>query len=144
MISGCYNIYSILGSPHSNGTTINIQLLYDPNASMEPELWNGCFYPIFLHRSIKHIVLDAKNIKDLLNFMAKYITNKQGDSSKINNLKDFIGIGKAVWNFISSIYEANWDVLHVDNNLISLRRKIAAKFIPKIQPMTAKISANHS
>jgi len=117
---------------------INIQILYDPNAPMEPELWNGSFYLISLHRSIKHIVSDSKNIKDLLNFMAKYIVNKQIDSSKANNLEDFHGIGEAVWNFIFSVYKANWNVLYTDNNSISLKRKIAAKFILKTQPMTAK------
>ena len=86
---------------------INIQILYDPNAPMEPELWNGSFYLISLHRSIKHIVSDSKNIKDLLNFMTKYIVNKQIDSSKANNLEDFHGIGEAVWNFIFSVYKAN-------------------------------------
>ena len=39
--------------------------------------------------------------------MTKYITNKEIDSSKANDLEDFKGIGEAVWNFISSIYEAN-------------------------------------
>ena len=38
---------------------------------MEPNLWNGSFYPISLHGSIEYIVLDSKNIKDLLNLMAK-------------------------------------------------------------------------
>ena len=53
---------------------------------------------------MEHLVLDLKNIKDFLNFIAKYISNKQVDSSKSNNLEDFHGMGKAVWNFISSVY----------------------------------------
>ena len=132
------NHKSTSGSPHSNGTVINIQLPYNPNAPMEPELWSGSFYPISLHGSIKHIASYAKNIKDLLNFMAKYIMNKQVNSLKVNNLEDFISIGKVVWNFISTVYKANWDVLHVNNNSTLLRRKIAAKFIPKTQPTMAK------
>ena len=44
---------------------INIQLLYDSHAPMEPDLWNGNFHLIFLHRSIKHIVLNVKNIKGI-------------------------------------------------------------------------------
>jgi len=39
--------------------------------------------------------------------MTKYITNKQIELSKANNLDDFKGIGEAVWNFISSVYKAN-------------------------------------
>ena len=43
---------------------------------MEHNLWDGSFHPISLHNSIKHIAMDSKNIKNLLNFMAKYIANK--------------------------------------------------------------------
>ena len=63
---------------------------------MEPELWDGNFHPIFLHRSIEHIVLDFKNIRDSLNFMARYISNKQVDSLRLNDLENFNGIGKAI------------------------------------------------
>ena len=66
--------------------------------------------------------------------MAKYISNKQIESSKANDLMDFNGIGDVVWNFISSVYKSNWDTLHTDNKSNTLRRKIAAKFTPKIQP----------
>ena len=38
--------------------------------------------------------------------MVKYITNKQVNSSKANELNDFDGMGNAIWNFISSVYEA--------------------------------------
>ena len=38
--------------------------------------------------------------------MAKYIANKQVNLAKSNELEDFNGIGEAVWNFISSIYQA--------------------------------------
>jgi len=62
----------------------------------EPELWNGNFHPILLHGSIEHIALDAKNIKDILNFMARYISNKQVKSSKSNDLENFNSIGEAI------------------------------------------------
>ena len=86
---------------------INIQLSYDPDAPTDLEIWNGGFHPISLHGSIEHIVSDAKNIKDSLKFMAKYISNKQIELSKANDLNDFNGIGNVVWNFISSIYKSN-------------------------------------
>ena len=75
---------------------INTQLPYDPNASTNPEIWNGGFHPISLHSSIEHIMSDAKNIKDSLKFMAKYITSKQIEPSKANNVMDFVGIEDAV------------------------------------------------
>ena len=80
---------------------INIQLLYDTQALTESELWSGLFHPISLHRSIEHFASDTKNIKVTLNFLAKYIKNKQ-----VNDLNIFNGIGDTIWNFISSIYEA--------------------------------------
>jgi len=52
---------------------INIQLPYNHQAPMEPELWSGSFHPISLHGSIEHFASDTKNIKVSLNFLAKYI-----------------------------------------------------------------------
>ena len=63
---------------------------------MEPELWDGNFYTISFYGSIEHIVLDFKNIRDSLNFMARYISNKQVDSLRLNDLEDFNGIGEAI------------------------------------------------
>ena len=56
---------------------------------------------------------------------------------KSNNLED---ISKAIWNFIFSVYQANWNSLYTDKQSNSLRRKIVAKFTSKIQPATGKNS----
>ena len=90
---------------------INIQLPYDLNTPTDSEIWNSGFHPISLHSFTEHIASDAKSIKDFLKFMAKYIFNKQVEPAKTNNLNDFDGIGDAVWNFISSVYESNWDIV---------------------------------
>ena len=76
---------------------------------------------------------DAKNIKDSLNFIAKYISNKKIESLKSNNIKDLKDIGEAIWNFISLVYNANWNSLNTDKQSNLLRRKISAKFTPKVQ-----------
>ena len=83
---------------------INIQLPYDPNGSTEPDLWSGNFQFISLHSLVKHIVSDLKTIKQSLNFMAKYISNKKVNPKSSNDLENFNGIGDAVWNFLSSVY----------------------------------------
>ena len=83
-------------SMHNDDTVINILLPYDPNALTEPDLWDGSFHPISLHGFIEYLALNAKNIKDLLNFMAKYISNKQVDPVRSNNLNDFKGIGETL------------------------------------------------
>lgn len=113
--------HSTLCSPHADDTVINIQLLYDPNAPMESNLQPGNFHPILLYSSIEYLASDSKNIKNLLNFMAKYINNKQVDPARANNLKDFNGIRKAIWNLISSVYQSKWDLLIADKNLNLLR-----------------------
>jgi len=124
-------------SPHvDDDNGINIQLPY-PNGPTEPDLWSGNFQSISLHGSAKHIAPDLKNIKQSLNFMAKYISNKKVNPKSSNDLEDFNGIGDAVWNFLSSIYQSSWDSLYTDNRSKSLREKILAKLTPRVVPPTA-------
>ena len=111
---------------------INVQIPYDFNAPTKPELWSGSFHPISLHGSVEHFASDSKNIKVTLNFLAKYIQNKQVNGNAANDLSDFDGMGDAIWNFISSVYDAKWDTLHTDNKLNTLRAKILSKFTPRI------------
>jgi len=93
-------------STYVDNAVINIQLQYDLNTPMEPDLWNSSFHPILLYSSIEHIALDSKNIKNSLNFMAKYIANKQVDLAKSNDLEDFKGIEEVIWNLISLVYQS--------------------------------------
>ena len=120
-------------------SVINVQLPYNPNTPMEPELWSGLFHPISLHGSIKQITSDAKNIKVTLDFIAKYIANKQVNSSHANDLKEFDGMSDAIWKFISLVYEAKWDSLYTDNKTNTLRLKISAKFTPRSAPIRNNI-----
>jgi len=110
----------------NDDNVINIQLPYDPNTPTEPELWSGNFHPISLHGSVEQIASDTKSIKDSLNFMARYINNKKVNPSKANDLSDFNGIGDSIWNFISAVYQANWDAFYTDNKSTTLRAKIAS------------------
>jgi len=113
---------------------INIQLPYDPQAPTEPELWSGSFHPISLHSSIEHFASDSKNIKVLLNFVAKYIQGKQVNGNKVNDLSDFDGMRDAIWNFISLVYVFKWDTLFTDQKTNTLRSKISSKFTPRTPP----------
>jgi len=89
---------------NNDNNIINIQLLYNPNTPMEPELWSGNFYLISLHGSVEQIASDTKSIKYSLNFMARYINNKKINPLKANDLLDFNSIGDSIWNFISAVY----------------------------------------
>jgi len=115
-------------------SVINIQLPYNPQAPTEPDLWSSSFHPISLHGLIEHFTSDLKNIKDSLNFMAKFISNKQINSGKANELNNFDSMGNAIWNFISSVYKAKWDSLFTDNKSTTLRSKISSKFTPRVAP----------
>ena len=111
---------------------INVQIPYDFNAPTKPKLWSGSFHPISLHGSVEHFASDSKNIKVTLNFLAKYIQNKQVNGNAANDLSDFNGMGDAIWNFILLIYDVKWDALHTDNKSNTLRAKISSKFTPRI------------
>ena len=87
-----------------NDDAINIQLLYNPNIPIEPKLWNGSFYSISLHSFIEHLASDFKNIKESLNYIAKYISNKQIDPKKSNDVENLKDVSKAIWNLISFVY----------------------------------------
>jgi len=77
---------------------INIQLPYDPQAPMEPELWSELFHPISLHGSIEHFASDTKNIKVLLNFLAKYI-----QENRLTATKSMISTTSIAWEMQSGI-----------------------------------------
>jgi len=52
----------------------------------------------------------------------------------VNKLNDFNGMDDAIWNFISSVYEARWDSLYTDQKSNTLRAKISSKFTPRTTP----------
>jgi len=70
--------------------------------------------------------------------MARYILNKKVNSSKANELQDFKGIGDSIWNFLSAVYQANWDSFYMDNKSKSLREKITSKFSTRTVPTVTK------
>ena len=77
---------------------------YNVNQALDQDLWNGKFRAISLHRLMKHLDSDIKNIKKLLFRMEKYILGKYIDSSKANDIKDLEGLDKIAWEFISALY----------------------------------------
>jgi len=50
----------------------------------------------------------------------------------LTNIKDLKDVGKAVWGFLSSIYDSHWDGLYVDNTNTTFRNKVSSKFIPQV------------
>ena len=81
---------------------------------------------------MEYLASDALNIKELLFRMWKFIAGKSIDNSKANNFKNLMGMGKALWKFISMVYELHWDALYMDNNNMTLRNKVKSQFSPQV------------
>jgi len=113
--------------PTSNNNVFNVNLNYDIDQALDPEEWDGEFHVTSLHRAMKHVALDVKNIKNSLYRMGKYIRGKAINDNP-NNCKDLEVIGKELWEFLSSIYESHWDRLYADSFNNTFRGKISSKF----------------
>jgi len=74
----------------------DVQLNYNPNQALDPDFLDSNFYVVSLHRSMEHLASDAKNFKESLSRMKKYILGKSIKNNKANNIKDFKGMGKAI------------------------------------------------
>jgi len=85
---------------------------------------------------------DTKNIRELLNCVAKYISNKQIDSKQSNSVEDLKDVGEAIWNLISSVYQLSWNSLYTSNNSANLRQKVTSKFTPKVKPTINRNNVN--
>jgi len=119
----------------------DIQLNYNPDQALDPELWDGNFHAVSLHSSIEYIASDVLSIKNSLLRIKKYILGKSINGDKANNFKDLSGMGKAIWEFISSVYDLYWDVLFVNENNMTLRSKVKLKFalMPKSLKLQTKV-----
>ena len=76
---------------------------------------------------MEHLASDVLNIKESLIRMKKFIAGKSINSNKANNIKDLKSMGKAIWEFITTVYESYWDVLHINNNNTIFRSKVKSK-----------------
>jgi len=125
----CVSNMDWASEPTPDNNMFNINLNYDIDQALDLEEWDGKFHVTSLHGVMKHIALDVKNIKDSLRRMGKYIRDKVIDNNP-NNCKDLEGVGKALWKFLSSIYESHWNSLYADSSNNTFRSKVSSKFTP--------------
>ena len=92
---------------------------------------------------MEHLLSDIKNIKMSLNRITKYILNKSVERGIVNDFNDFKGIGKVVWEFISTIYDSGWNTLYINDNTL-FRNKVLSKFTPKINHILKNKSNNET
>ena len=130
-IQGIPTADSTLNQP-TGENVFNINFNYDPNQALDPDSWDSNFHAVSLHGSMEHIASDALNIKESLTRMKKYISVKSIESPKTNDIKDLMGMGKALQEFINAVYELKWNSLYVKNN-ITFRNKVKENFTPQIK-----------
>jgi len=81
---------------------------------------------------MEHMPSDMLNFKESLSRMRKYMLGKAIESDSANDVEDLNGMGKALWEFISAIYDSHWDNLFMDNNKTTFRNKVKLQFSPQV------------
>jgi len=99
-------------------------------------------HPISLHGFLEHLASNSKNIRESLNCIAKYISNKQIDPKKSNNVENLKNVSETIWSLIYSVYQSSWDLLYTDNNSATLRQKVTSKFTPKVKSVIDSNNGN--
>ena len=87
---------------------------------------------------MEHMPSDVLNFKESLSRMRKYMLGKAIESDDANDVEDLNGMGKALWEFISTIYDSHWDNLFMDNNKMTFRNKVKLQF--SLQVSKPKVS----
>jgi len=128
----CVSNENTLSNQNTGSNVFNVHLNYDPNIALDPDSWDGNFHAVSLHGSMEHLASDALNIKESLFRMCKYILGKSIKNSGANDVEDFKGMGKAMWEFISTIYDSHWDSFFVDDNNTTFRNKVKSQFSPQV------------
>jgi len=111
---------------------------------MEPNAWNGKAHPISIFGTIEVIEINAKNIDISLLCIAYFIRSRKVNTSAINNIKKLKGFGNAAFNFVLSIYEANWDTIYTNDYNNFFRNRIINKFTPKVKKLTISLKVDSS
>jgi len=94
---------------------------YSTNQPAHPQLWNSCFCPISIFRINKYLEEDTKNIACFLYRITFFIRQRSLDDKNANNILQIAEFRYISWNFISFIYELEYDKLTVHKNNKSFR-----------------------
>ena len=111
---------------------LNVQLNYNPDQALDPDLWDSNFHAVLLYGAMEHMPSNVLNFKESLSRMCKYMLGKAIKSDGANDVEDLNGMDKALWEFISTIYDSHWDNLFMDNNKTTFRNKVKSQFSPQV------------
>ena len=95
---------------------------------MDPQLWNGNFYPIFLFGVDKYLEEDAKNITYSLLKIAAFIKQHLLENRTAKNISQITEFKFVAWEFLSAIYESGWNKSMANNENRSFRQYISLQF----------------
>jgi len=73
--------------------------------------------------------------------MTNYIKNKSINYNKANDILDLNGVDEVAWNFISTIYESEYNSLITNR---TFRQQVVSKFTSKIQETRSITKDNKS
>jgi len=76
---------------------LNVQLNYNPDQALDPDLWDGNFHAVSLYGAMEYIPSDVLNFKESLSRMHKYMLGKAIKSDGANDVENLNGMGKALW-----------------------------------------------
>jgi len=75
---------------------------------------------------------DSKNIVYSLYRIAVFIRQKRLEDKTAKNISQIAEFGYVVWNFISSIYKLEWDILAANKDNKSFKLYISVQFKLKV------------
>jgi len=125
-------------------SVLNVQLNYNPDQALDPDSWDGNFHTVLLYGAMEHMPSDVLNFKEFLSRMCKYMLGKAIESDGANDIEDLNGMGKALWEFISAIYDSHWDNLFMDNNKMTFRNKVKLQFSPQVSKLKISLKGKET
>ena len=76
--------------------------------------------------------------------MANFIKSRKVVKDRASDIPELSGFDKAAWNFISSIYEFEWNSLSTDKYINSFKFKIVNKFTLKALKINLALTSGES
>ena len=113
---------------------------YNNNQSVDPDLCDGVFSPIFLIGIEKFLSSDAQNITCSLLRIETFIKQHFLSNKLAKNFLELIEVSAISWQLINTIYKSGWDRLTVDKNNMFFQRYMLAYFVVKLIAVSSALT----
>lgn len=95
---------------------------YQADQPVNPNLWDSNFCPISLFSVDNYLEEDTKNVTCSVLRMVMFIKQCPLKNRIAKDILQIVEFGFTVWEFLSVIYESDWDKLTANNNNKSFRQ----------------------